>query len=168
MAVLTAIGSEAFLRDDWLADVLRPRYAQTLCKVLQNAADTLGCGRHDRCPLDVVVLCFTKGDERNAAAYQEHFKKYDNSDISVHLLTNHDPWSVSHELAMRLGTDVVGMLNPSSAHATRLGRIGTYFDGGQLIGPEEITAVATTVLTMNRSVNLDLWTDPKRQHAVRL
>lgn len=76
--------------------------------------------------------------------------------------------SVSNVLAKKFGSGVVGMLNPSDAHAVRFGRIGTFFDGGH-IALEEYMAVATTMLTMNRSLNPDLWKpNHGRHHAVPL
>lgn len=65
------------------------------------------------------------------------------------------------------GSMTVGMLNPSDVEATRLGRIGMYFEGGH-IALEEYIAVSTTVLTMNRYVNPDLWNNPMRHHAIKL
>lgn len=55
----------------------------------------------------------------------------------------------------------VGMLNPSDVMAVRGGHIGMYFDGGH-IALEELLAVGTTALTMNRRLHPELWSDDNR------
>lgn len=167
VAVLNAIGCGAFLNRVTQADQVRHIYALALREVLSHAAT---CLRYEnrRMTLEAVVMCLPPHDEENRRAFQDAFRGYDNGSavVTVHILTRHDMLSVSAELARRTDGGVCA-LNPSDAEATRLGRIGMFFDGGH-IALEEYIAVATTVLTMNRYLDPDLWNTNRRHRPVNL
>ena len=55
-------------------------------------------------------------------------------------------------------SDVVGILNPSDVEAVCDGFVGMYFDSAGHIAMEEVLAVSTTMLTMHRVLNPELWT----------
>lgn len=175
VAVLTAIGGGAAALDGVReAHLLRHLYPFALRYVLLDPK----CLRFKKqtMTLRAVVLCFPERDAANRRAYEKIFTDYRQSQpaIAVHILPRHDPLAVSAALARRLrsGTEppAVCLLNPSDPEATRLGRIGGFFDGGDggNIGDAEYHAVATTVLTMNRYVDPDLWTNARRQRGVRV
>lgn len=182
VAVLNAIGCGAFLRGVFQGEKVRSLYARALRMLLEDPVKYLSFD--NRMTLQAVVVCFPAVDKMNFQAYQKAFEDGP-KDIDVYLrpdllslserffvgkgvrsLPSHDMVSISAAIAERIGGSVA-MLNPSDVEATRLGRIGVYFDGGD-IALEEYIAVATTVLTTNRYLNPDLWNDRGRHHAITL
>lgn len=156
VAVVNAIGCGAFAGPFPIVPYL---VAKALC-----AAAAAQEWKH----LQDILVCLLNFDEFNRFQFEkalgERRAKQDTPcshiDTNITLLFNHSSIHVASDLAKK-GVRVA-TLNPSDPYATRKGHIGMYFDGGGHIALEELLAVGTTMLTMNRYINPNLWEDKAR------
>ena len=169
--VLNAIGCGAF-RGPYSA--VPALVALALLQVLRvHFPEVCSLGRTDfgqpHAPFDTVIVCFPgfPSDQLNWERFATvFFGSPDPADRArVMLLPQHSMMHVASALAN--AGHSTGMLNPSDVVAVRHGHMGTYWDGGH-IALEELLAVGTTLLTMHRALNPDLWNNDTRWLPVNL
>ena len=150
-AVLSAIGCGAFRGPFAEVPAL---WAAALRCVLEAAGPSDGLPPH-------VVVCFPPfpADGYNYCCFVRAFSGH-RTGVPVELRRGVGMLEVAVWLRQR-GCSV-GLLNPSDVLAVRKGHIGMFFDGGGHLALEEILAVSTTALTMNRQLNPRLWDDGGR------